>query len=1141
MNLFGELIELDKNGQPLPPQIILAYRNGTKIGTIYNATLPIIAQHLNSPDEISFEVQKRFNGVECDLWEEIRDFRFIYLPHFHKWYEITVTTVEGDSIVKNVSGIAVCEAELSQIMLNEIEINTEDDIAREDYDAEHPTVLYDPLYPKSSLLNRILSDKASHYEILHVDSSIRNLERTFSWDDTSIYDALMEVAEEMECLFVFGQYEGEDDGQVHRTISAYDMNDTCLQCGYRGEIDGECPECGSTSYLRRYGRDSRIFISKENLSPEITYETNADSIKNCFRLAPGDDDMLAAVRNCNPSGDSYIWYFSDQMYDDMSDGLETALKNYIEKTKEYNTTHEFTIPEEQLTAYNALVDKYSKYTDKYQKFTNPIVGYPQLVNLMYNVMDFTTYLQTSFLPAADKAEDTTAEKEWNRFIDNVRRNTSGVPSIGIDSKKTSISYAVANNAVIQSVKTYVDTSRYRITVDNSTYSAPNWNGQITLESYTDDEDTITSDELTIRINLNDEEYVKTQIDLVMSKIETDKVGIAPLLNADKTSIDDFKKYLKHYSVDGLMNIYNVAEAVTSVLGSSDVGIGDPSHKYYNTIYVPYKDRQDAVDEELKAREAEVRTLGYPAPRTSYESEGAVGIYKEIETIRNAAHEDMNIKNNLTERQWVELSSFRREQTYSNDNYISDGLNNAERIAKARDFYNTATKELVKAANIQHTITASLYDIYLAYTDTATDDAEMHLLYKDDNGVIDNIDTNDEYLIRLHNPLYNSMVSRFDIGNWIHLQVDDKIFKMRLTDCELDYDDLTNINVTFSDATKIGNYLSDTTTILKSAASISTSYSYFQRQAASGNEANRVVQSISQYGFNLNQQKIVNSSQDESLVMNSNGLLMRRKLDYEDGYDPEQVRIFNKGLYYTNDNWRTVGTGIGSFTYTDPETGEEVQDFGVIAKTIVGNLILGNNLGIYTENGSMKMNENGLILTSNEDGDNSDIFTVRRKNQDGTYDNYIYVNNAGEVIIDGSVVRVGHEDEEPMTITEYIDENLVPGADGADGVDGEDAISVVLDSSAGNIFKNKQIASVLTARIYRGAEDVTDDMIANGATFKWIKKDKDGVIDEDWSFTIAGNSIPISADDVNSKSVFLCEVYLPDEPEPEDDDDDEPEE
>lgn len=88
-----------------------------------------------------------------------------------------------------------------------------------------------------------------------------------------------------------------------------------------------------------------------------------------------------------------------------------------------------------------------------------------------------------------------------------------------------------------------------------------------------------------------------------------------------------------------------------------------------------------------------------------------------------------------------------------------------------------------------------------------------------------------------------------------------------------------------------------------------------------------------------------------------------------------------------------------------------------------------------------------------------------------------------------------------------------------GDKGDNAINVVIDSSAGNIFKNGNIATILTCTVYSGWEDITSRVTA----FKWMKYDKDGNLDENWTRIMTGNTIPISNSDVQSKAKFTCEV------------------
>ena len=93
-------------------------------------------------------------------------------------------------------------------------------------------------------------------------------------------------------------------------------------------------------------------------------------------------------------------------------------------------------------------------------------------------------------------------------------------------------------------------------------------------------------------------------------------------------------------------------------------------------------------------------------------------------------------------------------------------------------------------------------------------------------------------------------------------------------------------------------------------------------------------------------------------------------------------------------------------------------------------------------------------------------------------------------------------------------------DATQGLDGEDAITVNIDSSAGNVFLNKNISTTLTCTVIKGnGTDITNQV----THFTWIKKNADGTIDTSWNRALAGNTITLTEADVTSKAIFICEV------------------
>lgn len=996
-SLYGGLIEISPDGQPITPDLVLSYRGGTKQGIIHNVQSLTNANALVETAEISFDVYKEIDGVECQLWDDLRDFRLVYIPHldtstFNPWYELSVEVDENDCTIKHCQGVHLQEAELGQLTLNGVEINTEDDIARDDYS---PTIIYDPKNPEASALDRILKDKASHYTIVHVDSSIANLQRTFSWDGSSIKDAFDDIANEVECLFKYGEYTN-NDGKIHRTISVYDLNDRCMECGERGSFTTKvCPKCGSANINYGYGTDSGIFLSHENFAGDITYSSNKDSVKNCFRLVAGDDLMTATIRNINPSGSQYIWYLSDSVRADMSQALQDKLKAYDTEYESYSTKKQIDIPSTVIADYNALINKYKLYDDTLTNVKYPIIGYSALTDVYYSALNFYSLLKTTLAPASEHGEKTTAAKELAKLT------TSSLSPLGIQNAEISSS-ATVTSAVQNYAKVFIDTSLYRITAKCNIYEAKVWKGTITLTGYSNDDDTATSAELTVYVSDATPDFIKCQIEKAMKKNEVDATGTVALF---KKSESDFKQALSFYSVDNLNILASIARGCLDILIQQ--GVADPENELYSSMYLPYYNRSVWIQDELREREAEVLKLR--GTRSNPD-----GVLDYIEKQRQTIANKLDLRSYLGEALWVEFCSFRRDDTYQNDNFISDGLSDTELIAQAKEFIKNAEREIVKSATLQHTISCNLNN-FLLVKEQDVEESPVPIVTLDGIHII----THDQLYLVKGNATFSPLLVNFDVGNWVHIEIDGVVYKLRLTSYKIDYDNLDKLDVEFSDVTYGLDYMSDTQSILAQAQSMATSYSMVQHQANKGNNANKQIMDMVENGLNLTNKRIVNAADNQNMVVDESGLLMREKNEFGDDYSAEQTKIINHGFYYTNDGWKTVKTGLGKYIYYDPETGTYKEDYGIIAHKIVGNIILGNELGIYNTSGSVKIDQNGVTITADAADTNKDLFTLQRKNEDGSYTKYVYVDDDGNIKINGRHIQMTTSDD----LSSYIDKTI----------------------------------------------------------------------------------------------------------------------
>ena len=927
------------------PTVVLSTRSQEHLGSLSNIDSSSISykKNLNAANEFSFKIYKTMDGKEERLWDKVVDLKLIWVKELNEYFEIKVNVNDSADAVKSVTGTSLCEAELGQTMLYNVEINNESDISRSDYVV---TKFYDPDNPDGSLLHRVLG-KLPNYHIKHVDSSLANLQRSFHIDGTSVYDFLTgECAGQFNCLFQFDS--------TSRGISVYDLYTNCLHCGYRGEYENICPKCHQTD-LAYFGEDTTIYVDKERLTDNVTFETDVNGVKNCFRLEAGDELMTATVRSLIQNGGGNIWYFSKEDKDDMP-------KELSEKIDKYQTL-------------------YDSCTEEYQE----VLGH------LYDAIDQILYHTSSMMPDAGHRE-VTATTEARKLTN------AALSPLGLDSVTASTSVQTVEGALKSYAKIYVKTGYVKLEIgesrfqyegkDSDGFHYGTWRGNFKVTNCSDEKDVATSDDLTVTVHDNYESFLRQKLEKSLASKDDDDVSVFDVLKIempDKSmdtkeaeafkaaKLSEFKEALEKYSLNRLQSFYDAIQRVLEIMVEADQA--SENANFYFDLYLPYYERLQACQAEIDKRQATINKLQHD--------------YESWEAEKNRIQSKLNLENHLGEELYNIFCSYRREDTYSNQNYVSDGLNNTELLERAREFLETSKKELYKSGERKHSITANLNNILLI-------------------------------------PAFEPLLDKFELGNWIRIRADETVYRLRLVSYEVNFSDLEKIQIEFSDVTKGMDGWSDVESILSAAQSMSTSYNYVSKQASNGKDAKDRLENWVENGLALTKMKIVDNADNQNISWDSHGVLLREYQPVTDDYNDKQLKFINRGIYATDDNWKTAKVGIGDFTYYDPESGQMKEDYGVIADTLVGNLILSEKVGVYNTKNSIKMDENGLTITTDatEKGVNNMAMTVQRKvlNDEGKeiVEPMMYLDSNGQLVLTGSLRINSGVDNAAETLKELCD-------------------------------------------------------------------------------------------------------------------------
>ena len=577
---------------------------------------------------------------------------------------------------------------------------------------------------------------------------------------------------------------------------------------------------------------------------------------------------------------------------------------------------------------NDLVKRLEEYDVLYNSYKEES---EKLVEETYELIDNILYYESSMMPTIEKAE-VNAQTEVEKLTND---NLSPVSISSVTEKGTSVS--TVNNAIKNYAKVYVKTGYVKLDVlydndgdendndatfeyvgeeigeDGSTYHYGIWRGKLKVTNYSDETDVAISGDLEIKVTDDYHNFMVQKIEKQISS-EDDENSIFDVLGIDE--LDDFKNALTYYSLKRLTSFYDAIQGALDVLIQMDHA--SEGAEFYEALYIPYYDKLQACQEEMDKRQ-----------KTIDELELTLQVKRNRQS---EIQEKLNFETFLGDYYPI-YCAYRREDKFSNSNYTSDGLDNAGVIKKAQEFWEVAKKELEKASEKQITISTTLYNL---------------LTIKE----------------------FEPIVDYFELGNWLRIRVDGKLYKLRLIEYDVNFDDLNTINVTFSTITKIKDFVSDVESIMSSAQSMATSYGSVMKQAEQGSSANSTINSVVQSGLNTGLIQIKNND-NEDVIFNKNGILCRSKDDITEEYDPKQLKLTHNVIAFTKDNWKNVESVIGEHNYLsyDNENNKWVRlnDYGVTTQFVTAGVIYGENkiIGglIYSTNYSdgNTIDENGEVL------------------------------------------------------------------------------------------------------------------------------------------------------------------------------------
>ncbi|MCH5267773.1 MAG: hypothetical protein J1E62_05450 [Lachnospiraceae bacterium] len=930
---------------------------------IYPVSGMKVVTNLNNNWECNFTVYRENNGIENPLWDKIEYLSLVKIEN-KGIFELATPITDEAKTYKECSGVSICEAETSQTNMT-LEINTEDDIARnsdtnpiDTYYAEFPTVFCRDItdisvFPndakfnklsndekkeilrRSSLLHRVFSEMPEYLaniNIKKIDSSLRNLEYIFSWSDTSVYDICQDIAEQMQCIFIFDKFS--------RTFEVRDLKEHCDIDDCRDIKDGTCPICqknGTTQKIISFGEYSGVEISTSNLAETIELSGDKDAIKNYFKIEGADDVITNRLTN-RMIGNGYIWKLGDLQKRQMSKELVAALNSREKMMKDNDYENK----------YNDLWDQWNKLENERLEYQSGMMPSPETADenatYVYNYLfgnggkidyAYATNRYQTAKQIADSVikyakllistnhtieyiEDSLECKEetWNGHT-GIVTSISFIPHIYLDG------YYIDNNESKGYVDEYIGSV---ITLKvckgyDISYSTGVHQGIYTTDYY---------------------DYLQRMLDTAMAKSDiTDEVlTMEPKTSRDisptATSYNGTTLKSTHYSkycYNRLKSFCDAYMSCTSVIAGLNADIPSNTTKIDVLKYLKVDGSESNIQEDLLGKydsyieRLSIRMSWLEEQITEIENTQK-NLQEQIKNIRDICDmqnyitkycEDNNISKNL----WHELCSFKRQDIYRNDNFIGEGVDDATLMKNVENLLKRAEEEIEDACNIHYSVSAT----------------------------IDNLLTMLEF-----EPLWD----KFQLGNYIYMIIDDIVHTMRLISITYDYDDISHCSIEFSEIVSKTSNEDKISDILSQASSLASNAKIITRQAEEGASAKSALDIIKNDALNIANSRIV-TADDQSFIMDKYGITGKYIDPVSGETSNEQIRIINNLLCFTDDNWKHTRTALGKITYLNPQTREYETNYGLIADTIIGNLVMSEKLIVSNEKNTVCIDGDGITL------------------------------------------------------------------------------------------------------------------------------------------------------------------------------------
>lgn len=274
----------------------------------------------------------------------------------------------------------------------------------------------------------------------------------------------------------------------------------------------------------------------------------------------------------------------------------------------------------------------------------------------------------------------------------------------------------------------------------------------------------------------------------------------------------------------------------------------------------------------------------------------------------AVHNKLSITSCFTEEEYTELCHYIYEGSYTDDYVvITDSMTYEEKFDQMKTLYDRAKSQLLRVSQP---------------TQEFSVDVENFIFIKE----------------------FEKWSEQLETGCLINVELNtDDIALLFLSNMTINYDD-HSLSMTFGNRFNKFDTKSLFNDVLGKITKSANTLSYIKEilYPIKSGEFNSMKEAL-QTSRNLTMGQAL-ASTNEEVVIDGSGYTGRRLLD-SGVYDPRQVKLTGRSLVFTDDAWVSCKVALGELQFGDGQS-----SYGINAETIIGDMIIGNNIRILDNDG-----------------------------------------------------------------------------------------------------------------------------------------------------------------------------------------------